>query len=302
VIGRSRVKLSGVSDVRQVLADAQAAEARGDKSGAIALLRRAAELYRDGQNPNRALKMLRHIRRLEGIEELEVLDGGGEPEPAPRRRRVIEERGPALADPSLDAWCSFCCRPKTEAGALVSGPTGSFICASCVGAAQGFLGARPEAAPKAVELLPRQAAALERLVKGRLSLLLGPAGSGKSTVLAALGSSVTAVELEQPLTAVPEAPRVVLSVRASPPPAPLMLKGQPVYDTATLVAACAGLVPEGVLARVDAVAVLPPFDREGLLELAQKLGITEGTGELVDLSLKSGSPARELCALVARLR
>src|SRR6185436_12584069 len=129
--------------------------------------------------------MLRHIRRLEGIEELEVLEGGDDPEP--RSRRVLEERGPALADPSLDAWCSFCCRPKAEAGPLVGGPTGSFICAGCIGAAQGFLGATAAATPAPkTELLPHQQAAAARLARGKLALLLGPHGSGKSTVLAAL--------------------------------------------------------------------------------------------------------------------
>jgi len=283
-----------------VLADAQAAEARGDKSEAIALLRRAAEIYRDAQNPQRALKMLRHIRRLEGIEELEVLEGGSEPEPPGRRRRAIEERGPALADPALEAWCSFCCRPKTEAGPLVGGPTGSFICASCVGTSQGFLGGSPQVALKSVELLPHQAAAAERLSRGRLGLLFGPAGSGKTTVLHAL-RGVTGLELDAPLTAVPDAPRVVIAVRAVPPPAPLVLKGQPVWDTATLVAACGPLVPEGVLARVDAVAVLPAFDADALQALAAKLGVTEGADALVRLALKSAAPARELCALVARL-
>lgn len=287
-----------MSDVRQVLADAQAAEARGDKSGAISLLRKAAEIYREAQNHNRALKMLRHIRRLEGIEELEVLEGGEDPQP--RTKRVIEERGPALADPALDAWCSFCCRPKAEAGALVGGPTGSFICASCVGASQGFLGAKPAAAPRSVELLPQQQAAVERLSRGKLGLLIGPAGSGKSTVLAALGS-VTCLDLEQPLASVPEVPRVVIAVRAAPPVAPLVLKGQPVWDTATLVAACGGMVAEAVLARVDAVAVLQPFDAEALKALAEKLGVTEGADQLVALAMKSASPARELCALVARL-
>ena len=68
-----------------------------------------------------------------------------------------------------------------------------------------------------------------------------------------------------------------------------------------LVAACGGLLPEGVLARVDAVAVLAPFDREGLLELAARRGVTEGAEALVELALKSPAPARELCALVARL-
>jgi len=131
-------------------------------------------------------------------------------------------------------------------------------------------------------------------------------------------------------------------------PAPLTVAGKPVYDTATLVAACAGLVPEDVLARVDAVAVLPPFDAERLKALALLLGITdgadalveacagqvpepvlarvdavavlpafarpeleqlasllcmaEGAADLVTLAMKSSSPARELCALIARLK
>ncbi len=289
-----------MNDVRQVLADAQAAEARGEKTEAIALLRRAAELYRDAQNHNRALKMLRHIRRLEGIEELEVLEGGSDPEPPGRRRRAIEERGPSLADPSLEAWCSFCCRPKAEAGALVGGPTGSFICASCVGTSQGFLGGVAEVVSRSVELLPQQQTAAERLSRGKLGLLFGPAGSGKTTVLAALRGA-TCLELDAPLTSVPDAPRVVIAVRAVPPPAPLVLKGQPVWDTATLVAACGALVPEGVLARVDAVAVLPPFDAEALKALAAKLGVGEGAEALVQLALRSAAPARELCALVARL-
>jgi len=279
-----------------MLADAQAAEARGDKSEAISLLKRAAEVYRDSKNSARALKLLRHIRRLEGLEELEVLDGGDEPEPGRRRpKRVIEERGPGLADPALDAWCSFCCRPKAEAGALVGGPTGSFICASCLGAAQGFLGATP--APKAkTALLPHQQAAVERLGRAKLGLLLGPAGSGKTTVLAALGG----LTIEAPVEVVPDGERVVVAVQAAPPAVPLTVKGQPVYDTATLVTACAGQVPDDVLARVDAVVVLPAFDAASLTALAAQLGVTEAA-ELVQLALKSPSPARELCALIRRL-
>jgi hypothetical protein len=301
-----------------VLADAQAAEARGEKAEAVTLLKRAAEIYRDAGNHNRALKMLRHIRRLEGLDELEVLEGGEQPEVPGRRRRVIEERGPQLADPALDAWCSFCCRPKGEAGALVSGPTGSFICASCLGAAQGFLspgastsGAGPSpraaavagtASPNVRELLPHQRTAAERLSRGNLGLLLGPQGSGKSTVLAALEGPVVSLELDAPLAELPAAPRVVLAVRAVAPEPVLKLRGQPVWDTATLLGACGAWVPEAVLARVDAVAVLPPFDAAALRALALSLGVTEGTEPLVELALKSPAPARELCALVARSR
>ncbi|MBL8950538.1 MAG: hypothetical protein JNK82_07155 [Myxococcaceae bacterium] len=245
--------------------------------------------------------MLRHIRRLEGLpDEPDEVGGSSEPDAAGRRRRTLEERGPALADPSLDAWCSFCCRPKAEAGALVGGPTGSFICASCAGTSLGFLGGTRAPSAKALELLPAQQAAAERLSRGTLGVLFGPAGSGKSTVLAAL-KGATCLEPTEPLSAVPDAPRVVISICAVPPPAPLMLKGQPVWDTATLVTACGELVPEAVLARVDAVAVLPTFDAESLRALAARLGVTEDAEALVQLALKSKAPARELCALVARL-
>lgn len=288
-----------------MLADAAAAEARGDKTEAIALLRRAAELYRDGQNHNRALKMLRHIRRLEGIDEPEGLDGGEEVDSAPRKKRVMEERGPTLADPRLEAWCSFCCRPSSEAGSLVGGPTGSFICSGCVGTATGFLGGGAHASVRAANPfapLPHQEAAFARLRRpdAKLSLLLGPAGSGKSTLLAAL-QGVTAIEAEQPVTAVPEGQRVVISVKATAPPAPLTIGGQGVYDTATLVVACGDRVAEDVLARVDAVAVLPAFDEAALQVLAERLGVKEAAAQLVALAMKSAHPARELRALVTRL-
>jgi hypothetical protein len=290
-----------VSDVRQVLADAQAAEARGDKGEAITLLRRAAEIYRDAQNPSRALKMLRHIRRLEGADELDEDDA--QPEGPIRPRRMLEERGPALAPAELDAWCSFCCRPRREVGALVAGPTGTFICASCTGIALALLGGPPEinARPAA---LPHQQAAWGRITKSgsRLGLLMGPAGSGRTTLLAALAApNVAVVDLDAPLQSLPAAPRVVIAVRAEPPPPPITIAGQPVYDTATLVAACAGLVPEPVLAQVDAVGVLPPFDSQALHGLAQQLGLKDGAEQLIALAQRSPRPAHELRALIARL-
>ena len=133
-----------MSDARQLLADAQAAEVKGDKVEAIRLLRRAAELYRDKQLGSKALKVLRHIRRLEGIDEdarpvdqmpFETQDFEG-----PRPPREMPERGPVLADPKLEAWCSFCCRPHTEVGRLVAAPTGTFICAACIKAATEMIG------------------------------------------------------------------------------------------------------------------------------------------------------------------
>jgi len=108
------------------------------------------------------------------------------------------ERGPTRADPSLDAWCSFCCRPRAEVGALVAGPAGAFICAACIGESGGLLGgvtARPPGARSRAPARPPEAdallgqgeaqAALERGLAGgvRRILVLGPEGSGKSTWL-----------------------------------------------------------------------------------------------------------------------
>ncbi len=194
------------SHIRELLASAQAAEIRGDKSKAARLLKEAAAFYRDRKNAGRALQMLRHARRLEGLDPdafdespgllslgevsvgvmghgasgqgllLGMLDAAGElgePEeedetqalealgfgaardasserpavpdatgdpsigvgaelPEVAQRPPLAEREVTLADPTAELWCSFCCRPQAEAGRLVGGPTGSFICASCV--------------------------------------------------------------------------------------------------------------------------------------------------------------------------
>ncbi|HME89974.1 MAG TPA: ClpX C4-type zinc finger protein, partial [Myxococcaceae bacterium] len=54
--------------------------------------------------------------------------------------RQLADRGPALADPVADAWCSFCCRPRAEVGALIAGPAGAFLCAECLSQASKLLG------------------------------------------------------------------------------------------------------------------------------------------------------------------
>jgi hypothetical protein len=314
-----------VTDVRELLAGAQAAEARGDKGEAISLLRRAAEVYRDAQNPGRALKMLRHIRRLEGFDEdfedvaamvSQLPDAAPqledpEPEVARPRGRMIEERGPALASPELDAWCSFCCRPKREVGPLVAGPTGTFICAACTGKAGAFLAAPLPADTKwetvstrTATVLSHQHEAMRAISRedSKIALLLGPAGAGRTTLLSALGDpSVAKLDLDAPLSSLPNARRVVIAVRAQPPPPPLVIAGRPVYDTATLVTAVGGLVPEETLARVDAVGVLPAFDASTLRELAEALGVKDSVEQLVSLALKAAKPALELRALIARL-
>ncbi|WP_375765514.1 hypothetical protein NR798_27815 [Archangium gephyra] len=113
------------------------------------------------------------------------------------------ERGPTRADPSLDAWCSFCCRPRSEVGALVAGPAGAFICSACIGESGALLGGVAAVAPAArvqapalqprpvsVELVGQEQAreAFERGLEAgvRRLLLLGPEGSGKSTWLRVL--------------------------------------------------------------------------------------------------------------------
>ncbi|AKJ04576.1 ClpX C4-type zinc finger protein [Archangium gephyra] len=124
------------------------------------------------------------------------------PNPLPEGEGAFIERGPTRADPSLEAWCSFCCRPRSEVGALVAGPAGAFICSACIGESGALLGGvapvvsaqRAQAPapqrPVSVELVG-QVRAREGLERGleagvRRVLLLGPEGSGKSTWMRAL--------------------------------------------------------------------------------------------------------------------
>lgn len=125
-----------------------------------------------------------------------------EPRPPPEAgEAAFIERGPTRADPSLDAWCSFCCRPRSEVGPLVAGPAGAFICSACIGESGALLGGvasvasaarRASAARKPVPSeLVGQEAARERLERGldvgvRRVLLLGPEGTGKSTWMRSL--------------------------------------------------------------------------------------------------------------------
>lgn len=119
-------------------------------------------------------------------------------------RAFLFERGPTRADPELDAWCSFCCRPRTEVGELVAGPAGVFICRACVGEAEGLLAdvtavprpvsartssvepvpeevPEPEAVPELVGHASAQALLAWALEAGvRRLLVLGPEGVGKT--------------------------------------------------------------------------------------------------------------------------
>jgi hypothetical protein len=116
---------------------------------------------------------------------------------APRSEEPsLIDRGPTRADPAIDAWCSFCCRPSVEVGELVAAPTGSFICATCVNESRGLLSlentviARPRSSRRkdehseAVGLVGQEEARalLERALEAgaRRVLVLGPEGTGKT--------------------------------------------------------------------------------------------------------------------------
>jgi hypothetical protein len=151
-------------DAREYIRAAQAAEISGDKARAVENLRKAATLSRGQGNTARALQLLRHARRLDGesteladeLSRLEwipdrPLDRAAGAEEADRALAPLDEmekpkhlieRGPTRADPALQAWCSFCCRPRTEVGDLVAGPAGAFICAACIGEAGRLLAER----------------------------------------------------------------------------------------------------------------------------------------------------------------
>ncbi|MEW5740515.1 MAG: ClpX C4-type zinc finger protein [Myxococcota bacterium] len=263
---------------------------------------------------------------LDEVEREETDEGGS---PAPRtwalsddeedeapvsRRRIgrtlVEQRGPQPADPAIDAWCSFCCRPKVEVGPLVAGPAGAFICAACAQTSSALFAGEASPAPRstppapAIEdpaprwTLPSQAAARARLERARpkLALVVGPEGAGKSALLRSLGTpaqppferlagDLVVVDLAEPLSAQDEARllrwldehpqrRAVVGVRGAVPRPVLMLKSEsgeePVYDTAALHDSVKHLSRAG-LSRVDAVVPLDTPDRPALEALARAL-------------------------------
>jgi hypothetical protein len=229
-------------DAREYVRAAQAAELRKDTFTAVEMLIKAAAVYRSTGRPSRALGMLRHALRLDGsrvdvqtqIERLEwfpeqpagELEQGGHslasemekilqplqefvsaPEvsesPGGDPARLVE-RGPTLADPAAEAWCSFCCNPARDVGPLVAGPAGAFVCGKCVGLAATLTGSREglgavsSVAPVAVPvggLWPSQQEALRALERNlrwgrRRILVLGPVGAGKSLVLGRLAEAI----------------------------------------------------------------------------------------------------------------
>ncbi len=215
------------STIRDLLTQAQAAEARQDLSEAIRLLKEAEQYYRERQLDGRAQQMARNVARLEAARGPvsdgfgdELLDGSsGVPGGA---ALAAVERGPQRADPALEAWCSFCCKPKQEVGDLVAGPAGAFICRSCVavsavlhgGSAEPVLPKaaerhRPALEPKRLHELPAQRQARERWERRRpkVGLVVGPSGSGKSALVEALGRPVT-----RPFERLPDADVLVVDL------------------------------------------------------------------------------------------
>ena len=138
-----------MADVRELLVQAQSLELDGDKPAAAKVMRQVAALYRDAGNATRALKMLRHARRLEGLpaeDDPTVPEPLPEAPPAPLEPEspipgdgVLIERRPSLAPPDAEVWCSFCCLPQREVGRLVAAPTGTFICRGYVVVVQTLL-------------------------------------------------------------------------------------------------------------------------------------------------------------------
>ncbi len=261
------------------------------------------------ETPSRALEHLAD-RLLD-----EPVDRGPEPRP------IFEQRGPALADPTLDAWCSFCCRPRSEVGALIAGPAGAFICAGCVATSAGLVGVertpslssvRPMAPSTSAALLPQQRRVVDRLRarKHHLALIIGVAGTGKSTLLQHLGDDEVAI-YDGPEQARPVAGRrAVIAVRAEAPTPALVLPGpegdELIYDTAALAAVVP--LPTELLVRVDGVYVLEGPSAAELLQLARVLLLDKGAvlsdvaiDALVALAVKSGRGVAELAALVARV-
>jgi hypothetical protein len=227
-----------MEDAREYIRDAQTAEIQGDKAQAIELLIKAADLYQREGKAMRAAQMLRHAQRLGGDEFEDVdssppmpdlaaakvyhlPDSPAPPAPPPSSApngdlegatlRKMVERGPTLALPALRAWCSFCCRPSDEVGAVIAGPAGAFICRSCLDESERLLTTQQVPSPP---LEPKPAMKSDRRFKLvgqssarklietamrseiRLGMIIGPEGTGKTEFLNHLEASGMGVRLE----------------------------------------------------------------------------------------------------------
>ncbi len=326
-------------NVRELLAQAQAAEVRGDRERAVSLLNKAADIYEQGDNLARAEKMRRHVARLEAA----ALEPDWRAE-----GRLIPERGPTPPDQSLDAWCSFCCRPHKETGPLVGGPTGSFICKECIGTAHQLIpgehGAQPwllgpalRAASAALVGLAEQADARARIETraAKAVMLLGPEGCGKSALLHALGpvwplggvapqGDHAGIDLSRAATAEEEAAvlrwldaspvrRLVVATRGALPDPVLTLKGsgaeQPIYGSDSVWLAIGRRLSASFVAKVEAFFSIPALGQASLnalgahwlQERAHVNVDAQALSKMVELADASGRGAHELRALINRV-
>jgi len=198
--------------------------------------------------------------------------------PEVRLQRVIEERAPSLAPPISTPGARSAANPSAKWGAG-GRPTGTFICTSSWSCRKSCWAwwrrrRRSRRAPaRSARSRRRETSSTRRFRRSRPrsrscrssrppgahrarhpALVFGPGRFGK--VDAASKARGRVVPRGRAPAQRRATGRVVIAVRANAPPAPLMVAGQPIYDTATLVASCAGLLPERILERVDAVAVL----------------------------------------------
>jgi hypothetical protein len=294
--------------IRDMLAQAQAAEVRRDFVTAIALLQEAQAHYRQAGQEAQAERMGRQVLRLReaaspqpavATDDFGFGDSLEDVAPKP-----LPDRGPTLTAPP-DAWCSFCCRPSDEVAPLVAGPAGAFVCADCAGRSVlllggGGLSVASVPAPRA--LWSTQKALLNRWASStaHVALLIGPAGVGKSVLAHALQKTVV---FESPAQdSWPAQGRVVLVAEGVLPEPSLIVAGQGLYDTRTLHQAVEGRWPLDALARVDLVLPLvAPPQHELVTALAAQLDAPATQVErLVEHGLHHGPGLHEVFRLAKR--
>lgn len=340
------------SEIREYLAAAQQAELSGDKPRAIELLMKCATLYRNAGNMTRALQMLRQARRLDGtrddiadeVKRLEWLpdtslakavdegEAASDAEKAlapleqlePEAPKRLIERGPAKADPTLQAWCSFCCRPKNEIGELVAGPAGAFICAACLKESSALLGisapspepATPKPAPAPQPSAtapvdgfvgqPEAAAQLDSALRSRASLVLlvGPRGCGKTSLLRDLerrGLGVHAATAEA-LRSVPPEQRLLWDGELGREVMELLSRGSP--DRQVVVTARSHVLDSAFTLLGDS-GPLPMFSSHAIVEGTQgavPLALAERAQAVVVMRHLKADELREVARVHAQAR
>jgi hypothetical protein len=301
-----------VKEAKDLVREAQRAEVSGNKKEASRLLREAAASYAQAELPAREQKMLRHAERLEGDEwgfgDSLLADAADVERVVETARTLVEKKGPELAERERALWCSFCCRPNLEVGALVAGVTGVYVCAECVVASAHLLQVAVEAPLKKPQeseatWLPWQAQALERFraQPPTLPLIFGPPGSGKHFLARHLGR-VPLTPLARVLSN-----SIVISQAASPAAALRLPDGTDIFDTASLGATLPAYAPE-VLAQVDAVFVFASPASSDLLPFLRawcqkdSVALPDDTlNQLTQVAEQSGRGMVELKALFSRL-